>query len=396
MTTSPDVVHLRRAGVSVLIDARGNGQPALLHWGADLGVLDATELDAVLRAVVPPVPHAVADAPPARGLLPERACGYQGRPGLSGHRAGADFAPRLIRTSTERTGTDVDSDVGVSDALTFVLDDVAGGLSIRSEWRLDPSGLRQVQQAVTNVGSTPYQLAELAVVLPVPATATELMDFTGRWCRERAPQRLPLSFGARTRENRHGRTGADSAFVTIAGSTGFANRRGAVWAVHLAWSGDQVTWAEAHPDGTRVIGAAELLAPGEIELGPGETYSAPTVFAAFSDVGLDGVAARFHEYLRSRPGHPVAPRPAVLNTWEAVYFDHDLERLTGLADGAAAARHRAVRARRRLVRRPPRRHHVAGGLVGVDRECGRRACGRWSGTSPGSACSSGCGWNPRW
>ncbi|MDQ1669525.1 MAG: alpha-galactosidase, partial [Actinomycetota bacterium] len=37
----------------------------------------------------------------------------------------------------------------------------------------------------------------------------------------------------------------------------------------------------------------------------------------------------------SRAGHPRRPRPAVLNTWEAVYFDHGLERLTALADVAA-------------------------------------------------------------
>ncbi len=78
------------------------------------------------------------------------------------------------------------------------------------------------------------------------------------------------------------------------------------------------------------------MAPGEIELQPGETYTTPDVFAAYSDAGLDGISARFHRYLRSRPSHPASPRPAVLNTWEAVYFDHDLDRLTELADLAAA------------------------------------------------------------
>ena len=39
--------------------------------------------------------------------------------------------------------------------------------------------------------------------------------------------------------------------------------------------------------------------------------------------------------MRDRPGHPRTPRPVVLNTWEAVYFDHRLERLTELADVAA-------------------------------------------------------------
>ncbi|WP_328508097.1 alpha-galactosidase [Streptomyces sp. NBC_00391] len=44
------------------------------------------------------------------------------------------------------------------------------------------------------------------------------------------------------------------------------------------------------------------------------------------------MSARFHDHLRARPGHPHRSRPVVLNTWEAVYFDHDLDRLTHLAD----------------------------------------------------------------
>ncbi|MEP6979918.1 MAG: alpha-galactosidase, partial [Nakamurella sp.] len=165
----------------------------------------------------------------------------------------------------------------------------------------------------------------------------ELLDFTGRWCRERGPVRRPFQLGAWTRENRRGRTAADSAYVTVAGTPDFAHRRGAVWATHLAWSGDQVTWAEAQVDGVRVLGAAELLAPGELTLSPGGTYLTPTVLAAYSGVGLDGISDRFHRHLRARPTHPSTPRPAVLNTWEAVYFDQNLADLSTLADVAAAA-----------------------------------------------------------
>lgn len=42
-----------------------------------------------------------------------------------------------------------------------------------------------------------------------------------------------------------------------------------------------------------------------------------------------------HTHLRARPGHPRSPRPVTLNVWEAVYFDHDLDRLRALADRAA-------------------------------------------------------------
>ncbi|MET3806294.1 alpha-galactosidase [Nakamurella sp. UYEF19] len=332
-----NLVHLRREGVSVLIDARGPGQPVVLHWGADLTELSPSTLSSLARAMVPAVPRAVTDEPLPRGLLPETAGGYRGRPGLSGHRAGGSAPTLLQLASVQIDGKTLSAgDPGSGASVEFELVDEAAGLSVRSWWSLRVSGLLEVRHQVTNTGQSAYELRELAVVLPVPQQALELMDFTGRWCRERAPQRRPFVMGAVTRENRRGRTAADSAFLTIAGSPGFGNRHGSVWATHLAWSGDQITWAEAQPDGTRMLGAAELLSPGEIELAPGESYATPTVFGAFSSAGLDGVSDRFHTYQRSLASHPSSPRPAVLNTWEAVYFDHDLARLNDLADQAAA------------------------------------------------------------
>lgn len=325
-------IHLRRAGVSVLFALRRDpdgdpGQPEIVHWGTDLGDLDSTDLTALAAARAAAVPRGVADEPVPHGLLPERARGYRGRPGVAGHRDGADFAPLLRHVGHHRSADGA--------AVVFRLADEAAGLAVESRWELDAAGILRIGQQLRNTGAEPYLLAELAVVLPVPADAGELLDFTGRWSRERMPQRRPFGLGAWTRENRRGRTAADSAYLTMAGTPGFGNRHGRVWALHLAWSGDQVTWAEAQPDGTQILGAAELLAPGEISLAPDETYRSPDVLAGYSDTGLDGVSERFHRHLRMRPGHPVSPRPATLNTWEAVYFDHDLARLTELADRAA-------------------------------------------------------------
>lgn len=344
MTTSvpdhavPDHLHLRRDGVSVLLDCAGLGQPEILHWGSDLGDLSADEVASLRVARTPALANAVVDRRVPHALVPERAAGYRGRPGLAGHRNGAGFAPELRLTDI---ATAVDGPVGSSGIATwdvvFTLVDPEAGLQVRSFWALDSYGVLAAQQELTNTGDTAYDLAELGVSLPVPPQATELLDFTGRWCRERGPVRRPFQLGAWVRENRRGRTGADGAYVTIAGTEDFANRRGEVWATHLAWSGDQVTWAEAEPDGTRGLGAAELLAPGEISLAPGDSYTTPTVLAAHSAAGLDGISDRFHRHIRARATHPATPRPAVLNTWEAVYFDQNLAGLSTLADAAAAA-----------------------------------------------------------
>ena len=78
----------------------------------------------------------------------------------------------------------------------------------------------------------------------------------------------------------------------------------------------------------------ELLQPGEVVLAPGESYQTPWVFFAAADDGLDGLAAVWHAYQRSLDAHP-GTQPVILNVWEAVYFDHDLERLQGIADRAA-------------------------------------------------------------
>ena len=126
----------------------------------------------------------------------------------------------------------------------------------------------------------------------------------------------------------------------VLGVPGFGFRSGEVWGVHLGWSGNQRYLAERLPEGAgghgAVLGAGELLRPGEIRLGPGDEYVGPTTYFAYSADGLDGLAERFHRLIRSRAVHPATPRPLLLNTWEAVYFDHDLARLTRLAETAAA------------------------------------------------------------
>jgi alpha-galactosidase len=321
------VLQLRAGGASLVLDAgRGPGGPlpAVLHWGADLG--EGLDGDALVRALAPAVALSAVELPVPRRLLPMPADGWRLRPGLVGARAdGSDWSPRFLVTALEAGPARLELEAADPDA----------GLGLAVSLVLHPSGVLELRQRLVNTGDGAYQVGQLAGTLPLPDRAQELLDLTGRWCRERAPQRHPLPHGAWVREGRHGRTGHDAPLVLAAGTPGFGFRAGEVWAAHLAWSGDGVHWAERNPDGHAGLGVAELLAPGEVVLGPGEEYSAPPLLAVHSAAGLDGVSAAYHRYLRDRPGHPRRPRPVVLNTWEAVYFDHRLERLAGLAETAA-------------------------------------------------------------
>ncbi len=347
------IVHLRRARTSLLLDARGPGLPRVVHWGADLGPLPDEDLPAVVDATVPPVVPSSFDTPTVLSLLPDASAGWSGRPGLAGHRNGRDWS-----TAFRLTGLDVyDEPAAPSPALLggaplhapgvnkgpFLPSgrvevraaDPGAGLSLTVEITLDAAGVLTLRHRLRNDGDGRYEVRELTPVLPVPAVATELLDLTGRWCRERAPQRHPWPMGAWVREGRHGRTGHDATLLLVAGTAGFGFRHGEVWAVHTAWSGDHVTAAERRPTGESTLGGGELLTPGEIVLGPGEEYATPLLYAAHSADGLDGLSDALHTHLRARPSHPRTPRPVTLNVWEAVYFDHDLDRLRALADAAA-------------------------------------------------------------
>ncbi|MDQ0913525.1 alpha-galactosidase [Streptomyces canus] len=322
------IIHLRAAGVSLVLDLRGNGLPAVLHWGADLGDLSRQDLHRLAEAVTMPPIAGFPDAVPRAALLPEHGTGWPGQPGLTGHRQGADWSPLFTRDSLELETAEQSVKVRATDA--------AARLSLVLEAGLTASGLVRVRAAVRNDDpDRDYTLNGLLLTLPVPDTATELLDLTGRWCRERAPQRRSFTHGTWLRETRSGRTGHDAPLVLAAGTAGFGFGTGEVWGLHLAWSGNHRVLAERLPTGRPVIAAGELLLPGELILAPGEEYTGPWLYASHSDQGLDGLSARFHDHLRSRPGHPDRPRLVVLNTWEAVYFDHDLDRLTHLADRGA-------------------------------------------------------------
>lgn len=313
-------VILERDGTAVILDV--SGLPQVLHWGAVLPGQIPTASD-----LAAPVVHSRYDFPVvANPLWPAAAEGWRGTPLVSGSRNRADASPRFRNPDVQKSGF----------VLTLTAEDADTALQLKTELELLEGGLLRIRNTLANTGSGPYQLLHLSVCLPVAPEAGELLDTTGRWTRERSPQRLPFGQGTWLREGRHGRTGHDAPVLLAAGTPGFGNRHGKVQAVHFAWSGNWRVRAERTPDPSRMLAAEELFGPGEAELAPGESYTTPWLYAAHSNAGLDGITAAFHTWLRTRPNHPRRPRPVVLNTWEAVYFDHNLQTLRELADTAAA------------------------------------------------------------
>ncbi|WP_413452456.1 alpha-galactosidase [Georgenia phoenicis] len=325
---APRPVHLRRGGTSVLLDAAGD-VPSIVHWGRDLGELDHAALAALCGVAVRGVAHSSPDVPRALTVLPSERDAWAGHPAVAGHTEGRGQFPRYV---VEHAATTAE--------VTFTAQDPRAGLRVVRRLSLCEAGLLHVDTTVENRSALPYDLSAVTAVMPVPGRATEHLDFSGLWVAERQPHRSTLRPGSHSREGRRGRPGHDSPFLGVLGTPGFGFRRGEVWAVHLAWSGNQRYVLDALPEGAgaaaTALGAGELLAPGEVRLAPGQVHEAPTVVFAWSDAGLDGLAARFHSFQRARARQPQTPAPLLVNTWEAVYFDHSHAALRPLVEAAAS------------------------------------------------------------
>jgi alpha-galactosidase len=315
------LINLVADGVSFQVDV-SSGTPAVVYWGRDLGASRGEDLASMMAEGVP---QANIDAAMVPGMWRENARGFLGRPAILGHRHGQDWSQFFTVTSLESSRT----------SLVVESVDAAAGLRVSVSFRMQPAGVVLISQTVTNVGGGAFDLAELTTWLPLPDHAVETMDFTGRWLKERQPQRRPIQAGTWAREVREGRTSHDYTVVQLALTAGAGYQDGSVWSTGLLWSGNTRHLVERLPSGHTSMGAGELLLPGEGILQEGETYEAPTVAATFSSTGIDGMTDRLYRWLRARPEHPATARPLTLNVWEAVYFDHDLAKLAELVDVAS-------------------------------------------------------------
>ena len=323
--TTASRFHLQRDGVGVVVDAAHPGLPRVTHWGASLASPTLAQLDALAVALDRQTRPATLDAAWDATILPDEGDGYSGRPGLQLRRGGALLRTRWRCESVTHDGA----------ACEIVAVDDAAGLRLRVGIEVATGGVVWVRATLGNESDAAVEVDWVEPSLPVPTSTSHATTFDGRWTREKRPVTTVMPPGATVRQTRRGRPGHDATTMLLASEGTPACNGGRVWGVHAAWPSDTSYRLDRLTDQVTRIGAGELLRPGEMVLAPGAEYAAPDVGFVYSAGGIDGLAARMHTWLRARPQHPTSPRPLTLNTWEAVYFDHDPARLVALAERAA-------------------------------------------------------------
>jgi alpha-galactosidase len=322
------VKHLRfDSGDTTLIFACETGAPlSLLYWGkATAATSDEIEQLSVRQGM-----HGVADISLPVSLAMEPGLGQPMVQGFAAHREGRDWGSLFSVT---------DVDAGDDGALIICRDErIQLGLEYRIALDIK-TGVLTLGTTLTNQGEGVLDVNEMATAfLPVPPSMTDIIGFTGRWTQEFGLERLTRPAGTYLRENRSGRTSHFSYPAMLLAGADANESQGEVYGLHLAWSGNHRLRIDSLTDGRVFASLGALLFPGEIRLAPGESYASPDIVAAYSSDGLSALSRKFHAHVRDkilRPELRGKPRPVHHNTWEAVYFAHDVGRLKELATRAA-------------------------------------------------------------
>ena len=227
-------------------------------------------------------------------------------------------------------------------AIRFRLRDAHTGLEAELNYAVydDCPALARSARLV-NGGDAPLTVARAySLCLDVPDDGWDLITLSGSWTRERGVHRRRLVPGFQGVATQRGASSlTTSPFMALARPN--ANEAaGEVIGLSLIYSGSFIARAEALPTG----GTRLLMGINDRDfawrLMPGEAFQTPEAVLVVSDAGIGGMSLGFHKlwtrHLLPRRWVNV-PRPVLLNSWEAAYFDFDEDKLVSIAKAAADA-----------------------------------------------------------
>ncbi|MBX9598996.1 MAG: alpha-galactosidase [Burkholderiales bacterium] len=322
------IISLHGNNSSLILACNDVDLPQIVYWGDSLK-LSKAEQQQLLVQLVRTVPQASLDEDVPLTLVPLWGNGGFQLNALAGCSDGKNWAPQFKKIIS------LDS---TENSLTVCAQDEQSELELKISIVLNQWDVIEHNITLSNLATQDYQLNELWLSLPLEAQVCDMIQFHGRWIHEFQTQRNKIDQPGYVVENLKGRTSNDNPPLLIVGSNGFNQQSGNVYGFHLAWSGNHIYKVNTLSDGRKLVQFGEKLLPGEIQLETGASYSTPTLYASFSAAGLNGFSHNFHNFIRQSNKfipHNLPYRPIHFNTWEAMYFEHNLAQISQLIERAA-------------------------------------------------------------
>ncbi len=159
-------------------------------------------------------------------------------------------------------------------------------------------------------------------------------SFNGNWAREMYRYDHLLNSGKHVNSTVVGTSSSRAnPFVMLSRST-TTEDMGDCYGINLVYSGNHYESADVGAWGKTRFLTGINPATFEFILEAGDIFEAPEAVMTYSDCGFNGMSRRMHGFVREcivRGEWKKKPRPVLLNSWEAAYFDINESKLIKLA-----------------------------------------------------------------
>ncbi len=351
ITFSDGVFHLQTRACSYVLSVLPSGHVAHLYFGSPLREANGTHLlgERRGRAFSPEISHGF-----SLDLLPQEAPAFGGGDfrsplveiqSANGATAGEFIyhSHRIFAGKLELAGLPsfyVEDDAEAQTLELELLDAVSGAALILSYTAFEAGAITRSVR-VENRSASPLQLRRvLSASVDFPTSDYHFVHLSGAWARERDIVRAPLRAGVQSIESRRGASShVQNPFFALC-SPDANEASGEVWGFNLVYSGNHLGQVEVDQFGVARVQTGINPFDFGWQLLPGEAFQAPEAVMVYSAQGFGSMSRAFHALIRTRLCRGEwrdKPRPVLVNSWEASYFDIDEETIVRLGEAASAA-----------------------------------------------------------
>ena len=228
------------------------------------------------------------------------------------------------------------SEDGRVERLTITLRDREYGLTLELSYCVwaDCDCITRSARLLNDSGERVEVERLLSLQLDLPSAGYGVTCFHGAWVREMDRDTVTLPAGKFVMESRMGSSSSRMNPFFLLHDPQATEDQGEAMGFNLIYSGNHYEAVEVNAFGkTRVVTGMNPQGFRWL-LGPGERLETPEAVMCWSGRGFGGVSRNMHRFVREhvvRGEWKHKPRPVLLNSWEASYFDFTERSLLSLA-----------------------------------------------------------------
>ena len=228
------------------------------------------------------------------------------------------------------------SEDGRAEHLTVTLEDVRCGLTLEIHYYVYPDCDCICRSCkLCNRSPEPVQVERLmSLQLDLPDDGWAVTGFHGAWAREMERATVPLGAGKYVSGSTAGCSSSRANPFFMLHRRPTTETAGACYGFNLIYSGNHYEVVEVSAFGrTRVLTGVHPEGFSYL-LQPGEHLEAPEAVMTYATAGFSGMSRNLHRFVREhivRGEWKRKPRPVLLNSWEASYFNISEGNLVSLA-----------------------------------------------------------------